>query len=210
MQRIVSVILVAASVALWAAPAQAQSNSLWERRDPKTAYLFWDYRARQVGDVLTIVVNEVTESDAQEKRNMNKQTNTSAALNLKGSGSVGNSGTRQFANELDGQVQSQRKFDGQSNTTIDRKFADRMSVVVVGVYVNGNLLIEGYRERVVAREKRILRVSGIVRPADIGPFNQVQSQYIANFAVTYQGRGPDSNYTSQGWGGRLMNIVWPF
>ena len=131
MKRIGPMILAALTVALSAVPAQAQNNSLWERRDPKTAYLFWDYRARQVGDVLTIVVNEITESDAQEKRNMNKETKTSSAFNLKGSSSVGNSGTRQFSTELDGQAQSQRKFDGQSNTTIDRKFTDRMSVILL-------------------------------------------------------------------------------
>src|SRR4051794_27715812 len=95
-------ILAATATLAWTDAAPAQS--LWERRDPKTAYLFHDYRARQLGDVLTIVVSEVTESDAQEKRNMNKQTNTSAGLNLKGSGSVGGSGTKQFANDFNGQV----------------------------------------------------------------------------------------------------------
>ena len=42
-----------------ASPVSAQS--LWERRDPQTAYLFTDTRARNVGDLLTIVVNESTE-----------------------------------------------------------------------------------------------------------------------------------------------------
>ncbi len=199
---------ITAALAL-AAPARAQS-SLWERRDPKTAYLFWDYRARMVGDVLTIVVNEVTEFEGQEKRNLNKQTQTSGALNLKGGSTMGSQAAKQFTTEFDGQVQSQRKFDGQANNTIDRKFADRMSVVVVAVLPNGNLVVEGYRQRIVSRELRMLKVSGIVRPADIGPFNQVLSQYIANFTVTYAGRGPDTNYTNHGWGGRIFNVIWPF
>src|SRR4051794_39643115 len=52
------------------APTVARPDSLWERRDPYNAYLFQDYRARRVGDLLTIVVNEATEFDAQEKREM--------------------------------------------------------------------------------------------------------------------------------------------
>jgi flagellar L-ring protein precursor FlgH len=188
----------------------ATGQSIWEMRDPKTAYLFQDYRARQLGDILTVVVNEITESDAQEKRNMNKQTNTSANIKLDGSSSVGNSPTKQFASSFDGLSQSQRKFDGQANSTIDRKFGDKISAVVVDVLPNGNLIVEGYRQRIVSREVRTLKVSGIVRPADIGPFNQIQSQYIANFSVVYMGRGPETNYTNQGWGGRLMNLLWPY
>jgi flagellar L-ring protein precursor FlgH len=185
-------------------------QSLWERRDEKTAYLFWDYRARLPGDVLTIVVSEITNFDAQETRNLEKKTNATANFNGSGSSSVGSSGTKQFSANLATGAQSDRKFDGQANSTIDRKFLDKMSVIVVAVYPNGNLLIEGHRGRVVSREMRTLKVMGIVRPADIGPNNQVQSQFIANFTVTYEGRGPDTNYSNQGWGGRLMNALWPF
>jgi flagellar L-ring protein precursor FlgH len=85
-----------------------------------------------------------------------------------------------------------------------------MTVVVIGVAPNGNLLVEGYRQRILNREVRSLRVTGLVRPADIGPFNTVQSQYIGNFQVTYVGRGPESNYTNQGWGGRIINALWPY
>jgi flagellar L-ring protein precursor FlgH len=190
--------------------AHAQTDAMWDRRDPKAAYLFNDYRARQVGDVLTIVVNENTGFQGQETRNLNKQTNTTASLASKGAATLGSSPTRQYSVTGDNQVQSQRKFDGQANSTIDRKFSDTMTVMVVDVLPNGNLIIEGYRRRVVSREMRMLKVTGVVRPADIGPFNQIQSQYIANFNVIYEGRGPETNYSNQGWGGRIFNVLWPF
>ena len=75
---------------------------------------------------------------------------------------------------------------------------------------NGNLIVEGYRQRMITREMRTLKVMGIVRPADIGPLNTVQSQYLANLHITYDGRGPESSYTNQGWGGRIFNKIWPF
>lgn len=192
------------------AVAPARADSIWARRDPKTAYLFNDYRARQVGDVLTIEVSEITAFEGQEKRELNKETKTgaTAALNLKAK--AGSIMSRAFAGSGDASVGSQRKFDGTANNLIDRKFIDRMTVVVVGVMPNGNLLIEGFRQRVVSREVRVLRVTGIVRPADIGPWNTVQSQYIGNFSVIYEGRGPDSRSTNHNWGGRIMNVLWPF
>ena len=73
--------LILTAVLAAAAPPScfAQAESMWARRDPKTAYLFYDYRARQVGDLLTIVVSESTEIDNQESRELNKQTQTNFA-----------------------------------------------------------------------------------------------------------------------------------
>jgi flagellar L-ring protein precursor FlgH len=189
--------------------ANASADSIWERRDPRTAYLFIDYRARSVGDLLTLVVNETTEFEGMEKREMERKTDTSAGWKFSGKTASDNV-SRNFTGEFDGRGVSGRKFDGKANATIDRRFLDRMTVTVVGVMPNGNLIIEGYRKRTVSREVRLLRVTGIVRPADIGPFNTVQSQYIGDFDVTYMGRGPESSYSNQGWWGRMLNKVWPY
>ena len=191
------------------APNPIPADNLWDRRDPNTAYMFHDYRARKIGDVLTIVIEETTGSDAQEKREMEKKTKANAALNAQGSTSALGKVLRSFAGDVDGSSTSQRAFDGKANATIDRKFSDRLSVVVVGVMPNGNLIVEGHRQRFITREMRTLHVMGIVRPADIGPYNTVQSQYLANLHISYQGRGPESSYMNQGWGGRIVNKLWP-
>jgi flagellar L-ring protein precursor FlgH len=141
---------------------------------------------------------------------MNKETKTGMKWNASGSSSAGAQLQRNFSGDLDALSSSQRKFDGKANSTIDRKFADRMTVLVIGVMPNGNLIIEGTRQRILNREVRTLRVNGVVRPADIGAGNTVLSQYIGNFQVIYDGRGPDTNYTNQGWGGRLFNVLWPY
>ena len=192
-----------------ALPTSLDAQTLWDRRDPNFAYMFHDYRARNLGDVLTVVIDETTGSDAQEKREMEKK--TAASLQASGKGSTSSLGQlmRSFAGDLDIESASQRKFDGKANTTIQRNFSDKLSVLVIGVMPNGNLVIEGSRSRVIAREHRMLRVRGIVRPSDIGPFNTVQSQYVANLHVSYEGRGPESNFNNQGWGGRIFNVVWP-
>lgn len=187
-----------------------RADSIWDRRDPYIANMLEDYRARRPGDLLTLVVSENTNFEGQEKRNMNKETKTNALFAANGT-ATGNSGlTRSFTNSIAGTANSGRKFDGTSNSTIDRKFTDTMTVMVMGVMPNGNLVIEGVRQRVVGRELRTLRIQGVVRPADIGPFNTVQSQSVGNFRVSYEGDGPDSNFTNQGWGGRVLNYVWPF
>jgi flagellar L-ring protein FlgH len=192
------------------APDRLCADNLWDRRDPNTSHLFYDYRARRVGDVLTVVIEEVTGSDAQEKREMEKKTNANSSTSGNGSTSALGAVLRSFGYELNLDSSSERKFDGKANTTINRNFNDRLSVIVTAVMPNGNLVVEGYRQRMIAREMRTLRVMGIVRPADIGPFNSVQSQYLANLHISYDGRGPESSYTNQGWGGRIWNKLWPY
>jgi flagellar L-ring protein precursor FlgH len=206
MIRWIPVALLLAAAAL----PEARGDDIWARRDRDVAYLFYDYRARKPGDVLTIVVSENTDFQQQESHQLDKETNTNASLNASAKSTAGSVMSRVFAGAVDGGTASQRKLDGKANSTIDRKFSDRMTVVVVGVLPNGNLLIEGYRQRVLNRETRTLLVKGIVRPADIGPYNTILSQYIANFTVSYLGRGPDTYFTNQGWGGRIMNVLWPY
>jgi len=200
-------ILALALMALLAAAARA--DDIWARRIPQ-AYLFNDYRARNIGELLTIIVSENTDFQENEKRELDKETQTRALFNLNANSTITNGTARSVKGTFDAQANSQRKFDSKANSMIDRRLADRMTVVVMGVMPNGNLIVEGTRTRVVAREWRTLRVTGIVRPADIGPFNTVQSQFIANFQMIYEGRGPESSYTNHGWGGRIMNVLWPF
>jgi flagellar L-ring protein precursor FlgH len=191
-------------------PDRLEAQTLWDRRDRNMATLFHDYRARNIGDVLTVFIEETTGFDAQETRQMEKKTNAQVTANGTGSTSGLSGVLRSFGYGLDLATGSGRKFEGNNNSSIDRKFTDRMSFIVVDVFPNGNLLVEGYRLRLITRETRMLRLQGIVRPADIGPFNTVQSQFIADLRVTYEGKGPESSYTNNGWGGRIFNKLWPY
>lgn len=187
-----------------------RAQSLWERRDPYSSQLFVDNRARWVGDVLTIAVNETTEVEGFDKKELDKATSTTAGVTGLANYSLGTVLLRTLTANASGSATSERKFDGKANTSIDRRLVDRMTVVVVAVLPNGNLVIEGHRTRDISHEARTLMVKGIVRPLDIGPNNTVQSHYIAEFCVFYEGRGPESSYTEHGWLGKVMNKLWPF
>jgi flagellar L-ring protein precursor FlgH len=193
-------------------PGIVCADPLWERRDPNTSQMFQDYRARKIGDVLTVVIDETTGFDAQEKRALDKQTNSN--MGFSGSGTTSGGALQlilqSFGYSFNLQNQSGRTFNGTNNSSIDRKFTDRMSFIVVNVLPNGNLVVEGSRTRVITREVRTLRLRGVVRPADIGASNTLQSQFIADLHILYEGRGPESAYTNQNWGGRIFNKLWPF
>lgn len=190
-------------------PTNLNADSIWERRDQRSAYLYMDNKARRVGDLLTVSVNENTGATNKEERNLKKDTAVSAKLNLAGKGNAGGPG-RSASGELTGSNSSDRTFQGTADFASERQLLDQMTVTIVDIMPNGNLVIEGYRRRLVQNEMRLLRVSGVVRPNDIEIPNFVESRFIANFNVSYEGSGVESKFTNQGWLGRIGNKVWPF
>jgi flagellar L-ring protein precursor FlgH len=190
-------------------PIVARAQSLWDRRDPYSAYLFVDNRARQVGDLVTVVVLESTDLINQEVRNLEKKTNNQGAFSWAGK-IVGGKMSRSGSLDLSHALTSDRKMDGTANFTADRKFLDRITATVVAVLPNGNLAIQGMRKRHMTGEDRTLLLQGVIRPIDIASDNTIQSQSIAEFKLFYEGKGQESAFSSQGWLARIANHIWPF
>lgn len=186
----------------------AFADSIWDRRDQRSGYLFMDNRARRVGDLLTIVVNESTGATNTEQRKLQKDTAASGKFDF--AGKTSGVGSKSAAASVSADQSSDRSFNGSAQFQSNRQLLDDMSVIVVDILPNGNLVIEGSRERRVSNETRLLRVSGIVRPNDIEITNTVNSQFIANFKIVYEGGGVESRFTNQGWLGRTTNKLWPF
>lgn len=188
----------------------AFADSIWDRRDPRYAHLFQDNRARQVGDVLTVLISENTVANENDQRTQDKGTNTTGTVDYAGSssanGGTGQTGAASFslANAF------RRRFAGNATLTTNRVFTDRMAVTVVDMMPNGNLVVEGYRSRVVAGEERVLRITGVVRQQDVGVGNVVPSGALANFRISYLGRGPTSRSVNQNYWGRALNLLWPW
>ncbi len=197
-------------VVMAACPQFVPAQSLWDRRDAGVTEMFHDYRARRVGDVLTVLIEETTGSDAQEQRSLAKATTASGTTIGDWNATTIGQLFKGLGFQVDASNVSNRTFDGKANSTIARTFTDRMTFVVIDVLPNGNLVVEGCRHRVISKEIRTLRLTGVVRPADIASNNTLQSYFIGNLWFSYEGRGPETTATNQNWGGRIVNLLWPY
>lgn len=186
--------------------ASSTAQSLWQRRDPRFSHLVTNSTARRVGDLLTILISENTDVRNRDQRALNKSSDSSFHFNAASTTSSGGSSSGSLSLSGD----SARSFDGNSQYRVAQEFTDRITVQVLEVLPNGNLLVGGKRRRIVAGEQRLLEVSGIVRPIDVRPDNSIRSLFIGNFQIKYSGYGPESHFTHQGWAARLLNRVWPF
>lgn len=189
--------------------ATAWADSIWQRADPNQAFYFNDTKARAVGDLITIVISENTNVDQRDDRSMNKATSASEAFSLVGSSS-GGLGAQASSAALDAKNASDRSFKGAASYRSEREFVDRVTVTVMDVLPNGNLVVSGKRRVWIAGEEVTLVLSGVARGIDIGPDNMLQSKYVSELRLHYETNGASRAFTRQGRLGRLTNVLWPF
>jgi flagellar L-ring protein precursor FlgH len=85
-----------------------------------------------------------------------------------------------------------------------------VSVSVVEVLANGNLMVRGEKQVALTEGAEVIQVSGIIRPDDVSPNNTVQSRRLANAQITYRGTGDMANAAKAGWGTKALLAIWPF
>jgi flagellar L-ring protein precursor FlgH len=202
-------LIIAALLVGATATSVGRADSLWERRDPRYAYLFQDNRARGVGDTLIVTISETTVANEQDQLTLSRNSSGSGSVTFFDStrntsaGTTIGGGTTQFQAPT---YTTTSQFAGSAQNQTNRVFTDRMAVTVVDVMPNGNLVVEGYRSRIVAGEERMLRITGVVRPADIAVGNIIPSGAVANFRISYLGRGPATRNNKQGIIPRITSV----
>lgn len=172
--------------------AGLEASSLWVD-NTSTSTVFGDQRARAVGDILTVVVNE----SSTASRSGSSANSKSAANNVdKGTGLMG------FI--PDSTLGQNDSFKSQGSINNSNTVKARLTVKVIDVKPNGNLVISGTQNiRQNGEEQRII-ISGQVRPADIRPDNSVLSSNIADAKLLVTGSGPLVNKQRQG----ILTQIW--
>ena len=101
-------------------------------------------------------------------------------------------------------------FDGKGSSDRKGHVKAYVSSAVVAVLPNGNLYINGKREIKVNNETQYITLSGVIRPEDISPTNEIASTFVANAKIAYSGIGAIADKQKPGWLGRILDHVWPF
>jgi flagellar L-ring protein precursor FlgH len=183
-----------------------QAGSIWAKRDTNMRTVYADDVARNIGDVLTITIVEDSKVDNKAKRDLQKETERSSAFN-------GDLNIDHLLPSIPGftmNASSENELKSKADYKDERSFEDRVSVVVVDILPNGNLVVIGTRDRNIAGDIQTIEVSGIVRPSDIAFDNTVKSAQVANFRIVTQNGGVAAPYTRTGWLGRVFDVLWPW
>ena len=161
-----------------------------------------DKRAHQVGDILTVQLNETFSSTKSV-------TSQSAKEDSIGAEAAPTGILRNFAG-LGGSVSKSNSFKGSGSASQSNSLTGFISATVVKVYPNGNLEIKGQKRLRLTDGSEYIRLAGIVRPQDISASNTVSSNLIAEAEIEYVGSGTLSNESTPGWGSKFVRAISPF
>ncbi|MEO7651261.1 MAG: flagellar basal body L-ring protein FlgH, partial [Bryobacteraceae bacterium] len=161
----------------------ASPGSLWSASallaDPAR-----DLRARQVGDIVTILVSERASASATGNTKTARKSSTK-------SGVTSILGPTRLAGPLANLAGAagHTQLQGEGTTSRDSSFTATLSARVMHVLPNGFMTVEGTKELVVNSETQLVTVRGLVRPYDLTPGNLIRSDRLANLEVRINGKG---------------------
>ena len=186
------------------APVIRNSGSIY--LDGNSTAWFEDIKARRVGDLLTVILDEQTDASKQASTGITKDNSTSiSAPTILGQGVTLN------GDPISTSLESANDFSGKADSSQSNKLRGSITVTVSRVLPNGNMLVQGEKWIAINQGDEYVRLSGIVRPVDITPNNTVLSTQVGNAQITYRGKGAPAEANSMGWLARFFNTpIWPF
>jgi flagellar L-ring protein precursor FlgH len=187
-----------------AAGPQSGEGSLWVAQGANTN-MFRDFKARQVNDIVTIVVSESTQANSAADTSSAKD--SSAKI-----GATSLLGAEKLIKELPSAIDatSSTSYKGSGTTTRASTLTTTVTARVKSVLPNGYLVIEGVRELRLNNENQTVYLTGVIRPEDITAANRVLSSAVAQMEVRVQGRGVVSQPQKPGLLFRILNGILPF
>ena len=169
--------------------------------------IYGDGRATRLGDIITVVLTESTQSSKSAKTSLDKSSEFSLPQPT-----LFGSGVSAFGQPISAsQAEASTEFEGEGKSDMSNSLSGNITVTVHDVLPNGTLVVRGEKWLTLNQGEEYIRVSGLVRPQDIGQDNTVQSTKLADARIEYAGNGAVSDTNATGWLARFfINPLWPF
>lgn len=169
--------------------------------------LYGDGRAHRVGDILTIMLEESTSSQKSAKTELDK----SGSASLQQATALGEPITA-FGKPVSFTLPSSTtEFDGEGKSDMSNNLSGNITVTVHDVMPNGVLIVKGEKWLTLNQGDEYIRISGMVRPQDIGSDNTVVSTKLADARIAYSGTGAVHDTNVMGWMSRFfIGALMPF
>ncbi|MDP2367548.1 flagellar basal body L-ring protein FlgH [Rhodoferax sp.] len=184
------------------ARSRATSGSLFNASTYRPS--FEDYRARAVGDTVTINIVENVAATQTSKSIANRSTAMDASV------SAFPLLPAAEAAKLKIGTKSANDFSGKGETESKNDFTGTITTTVIEVLSNGHLVVAGDKQIGVNQNVDVLRFSGTVDPRVVQPGSIVNSTQVANARIESRGRGASNEAQTVGWLSRFFFSLLPF
>ncbi len=202
---------------------ESLATSLWTNK--ASGFLFVDHKARNIGDIITIVVSESVSIDKEGETETEKTdtvvgrvasflfpaattytpANTGGFLTEKGY--IGSRFGQHNGTLPTWDWKTDQKFKGGGSIKNEDSFLTKITARIIDVLPNGQMLIEGARFLNVANEKQKILITGRIRSQDVLADNTISSEKIADLEIKYEGKGPIGDNQRRGILTRLWDVL---
>ena len=197
-------------------PAQPDANGAIYQNGFDTRF-FEDVKARRVGDILVVQLVENTDASKSNSTTIEKSTSTtidnptifgtSPEFDLPGFFPLANTSNV----NLETSLSSDHDFEGSGSSNQTNAITGNITVTVVEVLPNGNMIVRGEKRMTLNQGNEYIRISGIVRPTDVLANNTVLSTQIADATISYTGEGSVNDSNVIGWLAKFfVSAILPF
>lgn len=168
--------------------------------------MFEDRRPRNVGDTLTILLQE----------NVSASKSSSSSANRNGSAGMGLIAVPTKLDswlgdgKADFEAEGKNDFAGKGGAAARNTFTGTITVTVNQLLPNGNLRVVGEKQIAINQGTEFIRFSGVVNPRTISGSNTVPSTQVADARIEYVGNGYINEAQTMGWLQRLFLNISPF
>lgn len=202
-----NLIVIGALVSIGATAANSESlftMSAMQSYMSEPKSLYGSVRARSVGDVVTIVLDESVKSvdtlAYDSARSSVTRDNFSSLINKVLPGRPLNDQWNSFGGE--------NTVTSSSSNNRSLTFQNSITVQVVQLLPNGNLMVQGKKTLINANERVDLLVSGIVDPRFINEQGYIDSANVANLQFALNGKGSTSRLDNEGVINRVIRYLF--
>lgn len=170
------------------------AESLW---DDKAADMYKDDIARDIGDLVTIIIVEKSSASQKASTETSQETAVDAGPGL---------GIFDFVKTFSFDYSDENGADG--STVREGLLNARITAQIIDKQPNGNLIVQGLKSIKINGEKQEIQITGVIRQKDVKPDNTVESTYMADVEIGYSGEGTVGDKQKPGLFERLFN--WLF
>ncbi|TPV61991.1 flagellar basal body L-ring protein FlgH [Aestuariibacter sp. GS-14] len=166
--------------------------------------LYSDVTARRVGDIITVTLSENTAASKSAGTTSSKAT----GVDLQPITGLGGNAINIGPESIQLGITSSNDFTGDAQANQSNSLNGSISVTVVDVLANQNLVIRGEKWLTLNHGDEYIRLTGIIRPSDISPANEIVSTKIANARIQYSGTGSFARSQEKGWLTKFFSSEW--
>ncbi len=163
--------------------------------------MFADRRARNMGDIITILVVEYSTASSEAS-------STTEKTNDHGFTMYGGAGTQAFSPQNGLRANVGNRYDGSAAVTRKGQLRTKITATVTEVRSNGDLVLQGNRSVEVNGEQELATIVGVVRQQDVSGDNTVYSYQLADAQISYKGKGVVNTGNRPGVLARVLNWVF--